>query len=540
MKNAVIYARFSSYNQQEQSIEGQVRACKEYAARNDLKIVKEYCDRAKSGTNSKRPALQEMLKEAETGAFDVVLVYQYDRFSRNRRESLNNEFILQTLGVKLVSINERIDEEDSSSVIIKGMFESLAEYYSKDLSRKVKRGIKESIIHRKSIGGVRWLGYKTDAEMKFYIDESEAETVRLIFNMRATGHHAEEIADYLNDKAIKNKGVAFNKNAIIHILKNEKYTGRYVNPYDPTEVITDMYPKIIERKLFDAVQDTFKRYRLNSCRGIKNPSNYYLSGKLFSAVNGALFTGVSGYSANGKKYGYYKANINGVIVKYPQKDLEDEVIDGIKKIVSTHDYLEYMADQMIKDFTARSNSSRPREIRTRINQIQKKIDSIGEAFLDADTNMRRLLNNKLNDLQDELSKLQEEESYYFDEKLKLSQSKDLIKLFIRELLEKDYDDPKNRSSFFKLMLNACFIVDNHIDIYLNFDVSKQISFAEYKNDTLKLESVRSASYMAASRYAETNNYSSHFYKNKLSISIDIQIKHRKTSSIKASASSLTL
>ena len=540
MKNAVIYARFSSYNQQEQSIEGQVRACKEYAARNDLKIVKEYCDRAKSGTNSKRPALQEMLKEAETGAFDVVLVYQYDRFSRNRRESLNNEFILQTLGVKLVSINERIDEEDSSSVIIKGMFESLAEYYSKDLSRKVKRGIKESIIHRKSIGGVRWLGYKTDAEMKFYIDESEAETVRLIFNMRATGHHAEEIADYLNNKAIKNKGVAFNKNAIIHILKNEKYTGRYVNPYDPTEIITDMYPKIIERKLFDAVQDTFKRYRLNSCRGIKNPSNYYLSGKLFSAVNGALFTGISGYSANGKKYGYYKANINGVIVKYPQKDLEDEVIDGIKKIVSTHDYLEYMADQMIKDFAARSNSSRPREIRTRINQIQKKIDSIGEAFLDADTNMRRLLNNKLNDLQDELSKLQEEESYYFDEKLKLSQSKDLIKLFIRELLEKDYDDPKNRSSFFKLMLNACFIVDNHIDIYLNFDVSKQISFAEYKNDTLKLESVRSASYMAASRYAETNIYSSHFYKNKLSISIDIHIKHRKTSSIKASASSLTL
>lgn len=540
MKNAVIYARFSSYNQQEQSIEGQVRACKEYAARNDLKIVKEYCDRAKSGTNSKRPALQEMLREAETGAFDVVLVYQYDRFSRNRRESLNNEFILQTLGVKLVSINERIDEEDSSSVIIKGMFESLAEYYSKDLSRKVKRGIKESIIHRKSIGGVRWLGYKTDAEMKFYIDESEAETVRLIFNMRATGHHAEEIADYLNNKAIKNKGAAFNKNAIIHILKNEKYTGRYVNPYDPTEIITDMYPKIIERKLFDAVQDTFKRYRLNSCRGIKNPSNYYLSGKLFSAVNGALFTGVSGYSANGKKYGYYKTNINGIIVKYPQKDLEDEVIDGIKKIVSTHDYLEYLADQMIKDFASRSNSSRPREIRTRINQIQKKIDSIGEAFLDADTNMRRLLNNKLNDLQEELLKLQEEESYYFDEKLKLSQSKDLIKLFIRELLEKDYDDPKNRSSFFKLMLNACFIVDNHIDIYLNFDVSKQISFAEYKNDTLKLESVRSASYMAASRYAETNIYSSHFYKNKLSISIDIQIKHRKISSIKASASSLTL
>lgn len=496
MKNAVIYARFSSYNQQEQSIEGQIRACKEYAARNDLKIVKEYCDRAKSGTNSKRPALQEMLRDAETGSFDVVLVYQYDRFSRNRRESLNNEFILQTLGVKLVSINERIDEDDSSSVIIKGMFESLAEYYSRDLSRKVKRGIKESIIHRKSIGGVRWLGYKTDADMKFYIDEAEAETVKLIFNMRVNGSHAEEIAKYLNSKAIKNKGVDFNKNAVIHILKNEKYTGRYVNPYDPNEIITDMYPKIIDRQLFDAAQETFRKYRLNSCRGLKNPSNYYLSGKLFSAVDGTLFTGVSGYSATGKKYGYYKATIKGITVKYPKKDLEDEVLDGIKRIVSTHDYSEYLAEQMIKDFADKSNSSRPRETRTRKNQIQKKIDAIGEAFLDADKNMRVLLNKKLNELNEELAKIEEEEAYYNDEKLKIMANKDLIKVFIKELLEKDFDDEKNRASFFRIMLNACFIVDNHIDIYLNFDVSKQISFSEYKNDILRLENVRFRSNMA--------------------------------------------
>ncbi len=464
MKNAVIYARFSSYNQQEQSIEGQIRACKEYADRNNLRIVKEYCDRAKSGTNSKRPALQEMLREAETGSFEIVLVYQYDRFARNRRESVNNEFILQTLGVKLISINEPIDEADSSSVIIKGMFESLAEYYSRDLSKKVKRGIKESIIHRRSIGGVRWLGYKTDNDMKIYIDEEEAETVRTIFEMRVNGHHAEEIANFLNSKAIKNKGAKFNKNAVIHILKNEKYTGKYINPYDPTEIITDMYPKIIDQELFDAAQETFKRYRLNSCRGIKNPSNYHLSGKLFSAVDGTLFTGVSGYSANGKKYGYYKANINGIIVKYPQKDLEDEIIDGIKRIVSTHDYLEYLADQMLKDYESMTKSSRPREISQRKNQIQKKIASIGDAFLDADTNMRKLLNEKLNDLQDELAKLEDEEAYYSDEKLKLLKNKDLIKLFIRELLEKDYSDPENRSSFFKIMLNACFIVENHIEI----------------------------------------------------------------------------
>ena len=140
MVNAVIYARFSSHNQQEQSIDGQLRACREYAARNELNIIHEYCDRAKTGTNDKRPEFQKMLHDSFKKEFSVVLVYQFDRFARNRREAMNNKFYLKANGVQVVSINERIDENDSTSVILEGMFDTLAEFYSADLSRKVKRG----------------------------------------------------------------------------------------------------------------------------------------------------------------------------------------------------------------------------------------------------------------------------------------------------------------------------------------------------------------------------------------------------------------
>lgn len=504
--NAVIYARFSSYNQQEQSIEGQLRACREYAARNDLTIVAEYCDRARSGTNSNRPEFQRMLKDSETGGFKIVLVYQYDRFARNRRESMNNEFLLQANGVKLVSINEPIDEEDSTSVIVKGMFESIAEYYSRDLSKKVKRGMKESIIQRKSIGGIRWLGYKTNSEMKIYIDEEEAAIVHQIFEMRIAGSKVDEIVAYLNNHGYKNKDAKFNSLSVRKILSNEKYTGRYQNPYNPSEIITDMFPAIISKKEFDAVQETFVKYRYNSCKGTKNPTNYYLSGKLFSSIDGTPFTGSSGYSSTGKKYGYYKARVTDTVYSYAQKELEDEIISAVKNIVSTNTYMEYLAEKMLAEFKRRSKSEKGNSIAKKKAEIQKKIDKIGDAFIDADKEMRVVLNKKLQDLRIELDSLEKESEYYDQEKLKLLSNVDLIKQFIKQFINKDLEDPTNRKLFFKVLLNSAFIYKNHIDFYLNFDVAEQITFDEYKNDVLQLENVRFSNLLAVEERPYANFY----------------------------------
>ena len=86
MKTAVIYARYSSDKQTEQSIEGQLRICNDYAQRNDIVIVDTYIDRAMTGTNDNRTAFQKMLKDSNKRAWDIVLVYKLDRFSRNKYE----------------------------------------------------------------------------------------------------------------------------------------------------------------------------------------------------------------------------------------------------------------------------------------------------------------------------------------------------------------------------------------------------------------------------------------------------------------------
>lgn len=139
-QTAVIYARFSSHGQTEQSIEGQLRECYEYAKRNDLIILPEYIDRALSGTNDKRPEFQQMIEDSKKRDFNYVLVYQLDRFARNRYDSATYKAKLKKNNVRVISAKENITT-DASGVLMESVLEGMAEYYSAELSQKVKRGI---------------------------------------------------------------------------------------------------------------------------------------------------------------------------------------------------------------------------------------------------------------------------------------------------------------------------------------------------------------------------------------------------------------
>ena len=88
---AVIYARYSSDNQREESIEGQIRECTAYAEKNGITIVKHYIDRALSAKTDNRPEFQQMIKDSEKRLFDIVLVWKLDRFARNRYDSAHYE-----------------------------------------------------------------------------------------------------------------------------------------------------------------------------------------------------------------------------------------------------------------------------------------------------------------------------------------------------------------------------------------------------------------------------------------------------------------
>ena len=129
MKTAVIYARYSSDSQTEQSIEGQMRVCEDYARNNDIVILARYIDRAMTGTNDNRPDFQRMLKDSDSRTWNYVLVYKLDRFSRNKYEMAVHKKTLKDNGVRVISATEYIPDSPEA-IILESMLEGYAEYYS--------------------------------------------------------------------------------------------------------------------------------------------------------------------------------------------------------------------------------------------------------------------------------------------------------------------------------------------------------------------------------------------------------------------------
>ncbi len=223
-KRAVIYARFSSHTQTEQSIEGQLRECYDYAKHHDLFIVGEYIDRALTGTTDKRPNFLQMIDDSKKKTFDYVIVYQLDRFARNRYDSANYKAKLKKNCVRVLSAKENITE-DASGILIEGVLESMAEYYSAELSQKVRRGIRESLSKGYFIGGYKLFGYDI-VDKRWTINPIEASIVKDMFERYKNGEKAKSIVNRLNEMGVHNKsGAKFTVNSFAKIIRNSKYMG---------------------------------------------------------------------------------------------------------------------------------------------------------------------------------------------------------------------------------------------------------------------------------------------------------------------------
>ena len=199
---AVIYARYSSDNQREESIEGQIRECTAYAEKNGITIVKHYIDCAISAKTDNRPEFQQMIKDSDKKLFDIVLVWKLDRFARNRYDSARYKTQLKKNGVKLMSATEVISD-GPEGIILESVLEGYAEYYSADLSEKVVRGMTENALKGKFSGGAIPFGYTIDADRRFEIDPLTAPFVAETFQRYNDGQTMREIRDWLNEKGIK-------------------------------------------------------------------------------------------------------------------------------------------------------------------------------------------------------------------------------------------------------------------------------------------------------------------------------------------------
>ena len=204
-KTVSIEDRYSCERQTEQSIEGQLRICNEFAERNDLKIVDTYIDRAMTGTNDHRPEFQRMLSDSDKPQiWDIVLVYALDRFGRNSIEVAVNKQRLKKNNKILISATQRtsmnIDgSQNLDGIILENVMIRLAEYYSAELSQKIRRGMNESRQKGNYTGGFVLFGYRVENK-KLVIHEDEAQIVRQIFSDYASNKKVTNILKELQDK----------------------------------------------------------------------------------------------------------------------------------------------------------------------------------------------------------------------------------------------------------------------------------------------------------------------------------------------------
>ena len=298
MKTAVIYARYSSDSQTEQSIEGQLRVCEDYAKRNDILVLDKYIDRAMTGTNDNRPDFQRMIKDSDKKEFQYVIVYKLDRFSRNRYETAIHKHTLQQNGVRLLSATENIPDTPEG-IILESLLEGMNQYYSVELSQKIKRGMKETRLKGLYQGGGLPYGYKVEGR-KIVLNEEEYPNVQFMFQQYARGYKVKHIIEELNKQGVLNKGKPFEENIVYRMLRNDKYTGVYKHE---DEIIDNMYPPIITRELYDKAQLSIKknRYGRNSSK-----TNYILKGRIRCGYCGHTICSECATNRQGEVLHYYK------------------------------------------------------------------------------------------------------------------------------------------------------------------------------------------------------------------------------------------
>ena len=224
---AVIYARYSSDGQRDESIDGQLRECYEYARRNNIDVIDTYIDRALSAKTDKRPNFQMMIKDSDKRKFDTIIVWKLDRFSRNRYDSATYKHKLRKNGVSVISATEVISK-NAEGVLLESVLEGYAEYFSLELSEKVNRGLTENALKCQFNGGTVPIGFVINKDHRFEIDPIKAPLVVEAYKSYAEGMTIKEIVTMLNNKGLTTShGTKMTINIVTDVLKNRRYIGEY-------------------------------------------------------------------------------------------------------------------------------------------------------------------------------------------------------------------------------------------------------------------------------------------------------------------------
>ena len=457
--NVVLYGRFSCEKQNEQSIEGQLEACRNFANSKGYTIIGEYTDIAMSGRDDKRPSLQRMVQDSESGAFGAVIVWKFDRFFRSCRLSSKYREILNNNGVDIISVMEYLGD-GPQRIILQSLFDGMAEFYSANLAENVIRGMGQNAQKCLSNGGTIPLGYNI-VDKRYQIDEKTAPYVRKVFGMYANGERAIDIAEYLNERGVRTaQGAKFNKSSFKTMFQNTKYIGVYSHSGYTTE---GGVPRIISDELFNAVAERLKKNKKAPARA-KAKMEYLLTTKLFCGHCKDLMVGSSTSKKSGIYYYYYvcknatlkaktcdkkrvdKDAIEELILKLCREQLEDKNIDKLVKKITAISKKQKESLNIIRLAEALKS-----------NDIQRNnlMQSLKECEYEG---VRKGIYVELNDL--DKAKAELEKDFAIEKAHSFIPSEEQLRTFFRVLKAGDKDDMKTRKALIDIFINAIYLYDD--------------------------------------------------------------------------------
>jgi hypothetical protein len=399
--------------------------------------------------------------------FDAVLVWKLDRFARNRYDSAHYKAILRKNGVKVISATQAISE-DSTGILLESLLEGYAEFYSAELSEKVKRGLTENALKCKCNGGYITYGYTIDADRYFQIDPLTAPVVREIFQKYAAGMIIKDIMDELNGRGIKTlRGGKFTINIITNILKNRRYTGEY--RFGET-VVPEGMPAIITKELFEVVNARMEQNKRAPAR-YKADDRYLLTTKLMCGKCGAYMAGESGTSKTARKYYYYKCGNakrkGGCDMKAVKKQwIEYIVLEHTIKLLFDDDLIAELVDTLF-EMQSRENSTIP-QLQKQLEDTQKGIENILNAIQQGI--LTPSTKERLEMLEDSKSKL--EISILQEQIKKPLLTKEQIRFWLHKFRELDFDSQAGKEKLIDSFVNAVYVFDDKIILTFNYKDGK--------------------------------------------------------------------
>ena len=502
--NAVIYPRFSSSGQNEQSIESQIRICREYAESQGYNVVGIYPEKARTGTNDSRPAFQKMIHDAASGQFQYIIVYMFDRSARNRRDSIfYKEMLKQDYGIRVISATQPISDDEGGE-FYEMFLEWNDEKYSKRLSKRVRNGLDTSVENGTFCGGFLIYGYKIRKEpiagkhdkfIKYVeIDEEQAEIIRYVFTEYDKGVTKKEIAAALNAQGKRMNGKPFTGKSFDKYIVNPKYTGEF---YFGDRLCKNTYPAIIDKALFERVQKRLaaNRYFAGGMATARVP--YLLTGKAFCAHCETPIIADGGTSKTGKQHLYYacKRKKKGDCDKTrEEKDrLEFYVTQMVHDFLSDKENVRKAVRDTLVYYNKRTGAENIKSLDSRIAKVRKDIEQMTTAFIEAKSALlRESIEKRMTDYEKLIDDLEKQKTQLeYERGLQIGES-DLTD-YIAELLKGDPADKDYQKQLIDNLVYKVFVADDYINPILTIQSGKETENVRLSEVKALLEQIYGAS-----------------------------------------------